>query len=276
MRQALLVKIKLGFIDGTCLKSSYKGDLANQWERCNAVVLSWIAEFQPSIIYASNARKVWNEFRERFEKSNLTRLYHLWTSIGALKQGTDSVTQYYSKLKDLWDEMDLMIPTSGCDCEENKPFIEKFRNLHLLQFLVGLNESYSHVRSNVLLRSPTLTVNQAYTLAMQEESQRTLGMDNTDREPLTMLAGRGQGLKPKKPGLICEHCGYKGHLTKNCYRIIGFPSDFKSKKKAQGVGGKSYANVSIGEAEGSNSKKSQGNFLTEEQYKQLMNVFNKS
>lgn len=30
MRMALLRKNKLGFIEGTCLKSSYKGELANQ------------------------------------------------------------------------------------------------------------------------------------------------------------------------------------------------------------------------------------------------------
>ena len=40
MRLALLVKNKLGFVDGTCVKSSYKGDLAVRWERCDAVVLS--------------------------------------------------------------------------------------------------------------------------------------------------------------------------------------------------------------------------------------------
>ncbi|KAH0692112.1 hypothetical protein KY285_019209 [Solanum tuberosum] len=32
MRLALLVKNKLGFVDGTCAKSSYKGDLAVRWE----------------------------------------------------------------------------------------------------------------------------------------------------------------------------------------------------------------------------------------------------
>lgn len=43
LRLVLLVKNKLGFVDGTCVKSPFKGDLANQWERCNVVVLSWIS-----------------------------------------------------------------------------------------------------------------------------------------------------------------------------------------------------------------------------------------
>ncbi|KAH0675157.1 hypothetical protein KY285_022958 [Solanum tuberosum] len=40
MKIALLGKNKLGFIDGTCAKSSYSGVLLNRWERCNAIVLS--------------------------------------------------------------------------------------------------------------------------------------------------------------------------------------------------------------------------------------------
>lgn len=123
---ALLVKNKLGFIDGTYWRSSYRGELAHQWDRCNAVVLSWIGrtvstKLQPSIIYASDSRKIRNDFKEHFNKSNLTRIYHLWTIIGTLKQGTDSIISYYSKIKDLWDEMDLMVPGACCDCEETRP-----------------------------------------------------------------------------------------------------------------------------------------------------------
>ncbi|XP_070046939.1 uncharacterized protein [Nicotiana tomentosiformis] len=120
MQMALLVKNKLGFIEGNCLKSSYKRELENQWERCNAVVLSWIgrtvsAQLWSSIIYASNAKTIWNEFKKRFDKSNLTCFYLPWIQIGSLKQGTDS-------------------------------------------FLVGLNESYSQVRNQILLKTPVLTV----------------------------------------------------------------------------------------------------------------------
>jgi len=91
MRLALLVKNKLGFVDGTCVKSTYKGDLAIRWERCDAVVLSWISatvapELLTSIVYASSARKIWSDFKERFDKSNLTRIFHLWKEISMMSQ----------------------------------------------------------------------------------------------------------------------------------------------------------------------------------------------
>ncbi|XP_075083640.1 uncharacterized protein LOC142167375 [Nicotiana tabacum] len=180
-------------------------------------------------------------------------------------------------MKDLWDEMDLMVSGAGCDCEETRPFLDQLKNLRSLQFLVGLNESYSYVRSQILLQTPVLTVNQVYALAVQEESQLTLSVANLYKEPLTMLAGRGQGFKAtRKPSLICDYCGYKGHLKENYYKIIGYPADFKSKKRPQNTGVKGYANVSAGEGGSSDTtSQMQGHFFTKDQYKQLLSLINK-
>lgn len=30
---------------------------------------------------------------------------------------------------------------------------------------------------------------------------------------------------------MCEFCRYKGHNKDQCYKLIGYPSDFKSKRK---------------------------------------------
>nr|XP_016440179.1 PREDICTED: uncharacterized protein LOC107765984 [Nicotiana tabacum] len=97
MKVALLVKNKLGFVDGSCPKSSYRGELAAQWDRCNVVVLSWLSstvssELVSSIMYAASARKVWDEFKERFDKDNLARIYQLWAEIATLRQCTNSIT----------------------------------------------------------------------------------------------------------------------------------------------------------------------------------------
>lgn len=116
MRLALLVKNKLRFVDGTCAKSSYKGNLAIRWERCDVVMLSWISaalapELMTSIVYASSSKKILNDFKKRFDKLNLTRIFHPWKEITMIRQGTDSVAFYYSLIRDLWDEMDVMVPS---------------------------------------------------------------------------------------------------------------------------------------------------------------------
>lgn len=55
---------------------------------------------------------------------------------------------------------------------------------------MGLNESYNHIRSDVLLKTPVLMVNQDYALVVQEQRQRVLGVDDNNRESLSLLAGR--------------------------------------------------------------------------------------
>lgn len=175
MKFALLGRKKLGFIDGTCLRNLYKEERANQWDQCNAIVFLWISstvspKLISSTVMASSAKKLWDEFAEWFDKSNFTRIYQLSKETATLMQGMDSVTLYYSKLKDAWNELDLLAPAPVCDYGVSKEYIEHMCNQRLLQFLMGLNESFSHIRSDILLRSPVLTVNQAYAVVIQEES----------------------------------------------------------------------------------------------------------
>jgi len=91
MKLALRGKGKLGFIDESCRKTAFKGALEEQWEKCNAIVLSWIAstvtsKILPGIIYVSNAKRVWEDFEERFDRSDLTR-----SSSAGLGMGRDFV-----------------------------------------------------------------------------------------------------------------------------------------------------------------------------------------
>ncbi|XP_075096236.1 uncharacterized protein LOC142174354 [Nicotiana tabacum] len=175
MKLALRGKSKLGFVDKSCVKDMYRGELAEQWEKCNAMVLSWIgstvaSELISSIMFASSAKKVWSDFKEKFDRCSLTRIYHLWAEIASLRQA----------------------PNPDCDYEESRPSLEHILQKRLLRFLMGLNKSYSNVRSNVLMKRPVVSVNEVYAIVTQEKSQRALGVANVNKDPLTMMAGRPQ------------------------------------------------------------------------------------
>ncbi|XP_019229794.1 PREDICTED: uncharacterized protein LOC109210783 [Nicotiana attenuata] len=63
---ALMGKKKLGFVTGKCKRDSYTCDLLEQWEICNAIVLSWImnnvaSELLRGIVYASDTHLVWED-----------------------------------------------------------------------------------------------------------------------------------------------------------------------------------------------------------------------
>ncbi|XP_070050325.1 uncharacterized protein [Nicotiana tomentosiformis] len=96
-----------------------------------------------------------------------------------------------------------------------------------------------------------------------------------------MLAGKTQGFKPKGTRLICKHCGYKGHLKENCYKIVGYPPDFKSKKKTGQFGGNTgqpsgRAQPSGGLRPYANDATTENQLqFTEEEYSHLMSLMNK-
>nr|GFC42973.1 putative Gag-polypeptide of LTR copia-type [Tanacetum cinerariifolium] len=64
---------KLGFIDGSCKKDSSNLGLANQWDMCNSVVVTWILnslspELIAGAIYAKTAFEIWNDLKETYDK----------------------------------------------------------------------------------------------------------------------------------------------------------------------------------------------------------------
>lgn len=259
----------------------FKPVLHDQWEKCNAVVLSWIMNvvrpgLLSSVVYASDARKVWLDLRERFDTVNGSRIFHLHREIHTLTQGTMPIADYFSKLRDLWDEYDALMPCPSCPCPESRKFGEHCEYQRLLQFLMGLNESYSPPRSQILMMSPIPTLNKAYALLMDQECQRSLVNSNSINsgpgaiEGTVMYSNRnsnsytgssnfkggssgggfgnisGAGLsgsynssgassssssKNRRHLLQCDHCGCRGHSKEQCYKIVGDPTDFKSKRK---------------------------------------------
>ncbi|EOY03489.1 Cysteine-rich RLK (RECEPTOR-like protein kinase) 8 [Theobroma cacao] len=44
------------------------------------------------------------------------------------------------------------------------------------------------------------------------------------------MASTSKNKKKRRPDISCSHCGKKGHLKEKCFRIIGFPKDFKFTK----------------------------------------------
>ncbi|XP_075490977.1 uncharacterized protein LOC142529351 [Primulina tabacum] len=172
---ALRAKNKLAFIDGSCSRPAPGANTILQWERCNAIVLSWLMnsvskEIFGGIVYSTDAAAVWEDLREQFDKVNGSRIFTLHREIGKLVQGNNSISVYYSKLRQLWDEFGSLVALPTCSCEAAKKYVEYIQQHKLLQFLMGLNDSYVHIHSQILMMTPLPTVAQAFAIIYQEES----------------------------------------------------------------------------------------------------------
>jgi len=89
---------------------------------------------------------------------------------------TLSVSSYYIKIKSLWDELDTY--RSFLPCNKMKAYNGKMKEDYLMQILMGLNDAYKGVRSNILVMSPLSNIRQAYSLIIPDETQQKLSMIN--------------------------------------------------------------------------------------------------
>ncbi|XP_070016003.1 uncharacterized protein [Nicotiana sylvestris] len=180
---ALRAKRKLEFIDGSCTKSQFTIDLGEDWERVNTTVLAWIMNIVSSEL--------------------ITRLCML---------------KMLTRLKSLWDEYGSLIPSLLVTARTGD-FIEYLEQQKIFQFLMGLNESYEAIRSQILLQSPSVSVSRAFAMLINEKNQRKVYVSNSQislanemNESTIFMNTRGNQTKFKRLNdLYYEYCHFKGH-----------------------------------------------------------------
>ncbi|CAA2968605.1 Hypothetical predicted protein [Olea europaea subsp. europaea] len=131
----------------------------------------------------------------------------------------------------------------------------------LMQFLMGLNESYDNLKNQILSMDPWPTVNRAYSMMMQVEKQRQVQMvysegsetnalftrmtqTNSRRGGTSVRIGTGRGnfkrsenWRKGKENQFCSHCNRSGHDRESCFKLNGYPDWFKGlKDQRQGQG----------------------------------------
>jgi hypothetical protein len=64
----------------------------------------------------------------------------------------------------MWKQFDAMVQLPSCTCHASKEFNDFSHLIKLMQFLIGLDSIYQHVRTNLLTRDPLPTVKAAFAL----------------------------------------------------------------------------------------------------------------
>uniref|UniRef100_A0A1S4A6E3 Retrotransposon Copia-like N-terminal domain-containing protein n=1 Tax=Nicotiana tabacum TaxID=4097 RepID=A0A1S4A6E3_TOBAC len=292
----LSAKNKLGFIDGTLIIPKTDSAVQQTWGRCNDMVLSWLLnslskEIAESVLYSQSAKDLWSDLEDRFGQANGAKLFQLQKELSSVVQGNSSVSTYFTKIKSLWDELDALNTFSACVCEcecgAKVKSLKAHQDERLLHFLMGLNDIFIGVRSNILLSSPLPSIRQAYSLVIQDEKQREIHATPAySGESASFIATNQQGnfrrfnknrmhktsFESKKYVGICSYCKKPGHSIQKCYRIHGFPADFKftREKRFQGVAQANKASFSNEENEQGSASGVQN--LTKEDVAELLQL----
>lgn len=186
------------------------------------MILSWILhslepDLAESVLFSTTAKAVWDDLHERFSQSNAPRIFHLNREIATISQGSSSVSTYFTRLKGLWDELASYSDACSCSCGT------KHDRQQLMQFLMGLNESFAAVRDQILLMNPLPTVRQACSSVSQAEKQRALGFSRTAEPPAAMVVRSSPRSSSDRPPLHCTYCGYDFHTRDTCHKLHGYP-----------------------------------------------------
>jgi len=165
---ALSAKHKLALVDGSYPEPGTGSPLLVLWERNNAMVLSWLLNsltenIRNSVLYFETANELWQDLEVRFGQSNKVRLFQVQKDVSCLSQGDMDIANYYTKAKQLWDESHAVgeIPKctcAKCECGVNGKLQTYTEEQMFIQFLMGLNSSYTAVRDHILMMVPFPTL----------------------------------------------------------------------------------------------------------------------
>ncbi|XP_019225848.1 PREDICTED: uncharacterized protein LOC109207393 [Nicotiana attenuata] len=264
---SLSARNKIAFVDGSLPKPPDNSVESKQWDRCNNTVISWLTsslspDIADSVQYSETAEEIWRQLNKKYETVNGTKAFQLKKELASTCQGSLDIASYFNKLKKLWDELRVVLKNHGnhCTCGAKEGILKEEED-RLHQFLMGLNEVICFHCQNESQSQP---------------NYRPPG-SNTQRQYVQRV-----NFDQANGNLFYRYCKKNGHSIDKCFKLHGFPPDFKFTKRkkiaANAILGIDFSsddctNSSSFPAAGITNNDSQGSLvpgLTKQQYSQLM------
>ncbi|XP_070035937.1 uncharacterized protein [Nicotiana tomentosiformis] len=174
------------------------------------------------------------------------------------------------------------------------------------QFLMRLNDTYVQTRSNIIMMNPLPSIGNVYGILLSDEKQRQVstgtqfasnfasfssGVSKLPPSPKINFEPQRSGatfkgsFEPHRFAIVCKYCKKSGHSIDKCYKLHGFPPNFKSNRSPPPRRSAAYAEVdtygapamsagSEGASAPEHSYPVPG--LTKDQYSQLMLLIQQS
>ncbi|KAK9734061.1 hypothetical protein RND81_04G112000 [Saponaria officinalis] len=142
---ALGSKNKHGFLTRTTVMPDANSSKFQQWKRSNNMVRCWILnsmslEMKEGFMTAKSAKQLWTDITERYELESFPNC-----TCGILQQCTFKIL---------------------------KRVLEQASKEKVMTFLMGLNDAYDNLRSNILSMESLPNTNKAYSMVQQIEIQK--------------------------------------------------------------------------------------------------------
>ncbi|XP_061372281.1 uncharacterized protein LOC133314771 [Gastrolobium bilobum] len=246
MSMALVSKNKLSFVDSMINAPEAIDPLYPVWKRCNNMVLSWIhRSIAYSIInlimWMKRTSDVWNDLKQHFAQSSVFRIAEILEDVFRLQQGDRSISDYFTELKSLWDELETLQPLPACRCVPSctcGAMVEvraTRERIQVIRLLKELNEQFIQVRSQIMLMEPLPDLNKVFALVSQQERQiNSNSQVDMFAESKVFISNRAPtrgSFSQRRRGRntkLCTHCGKVNHTVDTCFEKHGYPPGYKT------------------------------------------------
>lgn len=166
--------------------------------------------------------------KSRYSQGDLLQILDLQQEVSTIRQDDSSITYYFTKLRMIWDELENYRPNPICtcatkwSCDAFTSVMERIPQDQVMQFLRGLNDQYSNVRSNILMMDPLPPIPKVFSYVVQQERQvlNSSLIRNLNFE----VKGSTINVASSGPTPICSYCGGVKHTIDVWYQTNGFPS----------------------------------------------------
>ncbi|GJX61388.1 ribonuclease H-like domain-containing protein [Tanacetum coccineum] len=188
-------------------------------------------------------------------KLNGTKNYKIWATavhlalhtknklgfIDDLYQGS-TLFEYYHNYNSLWRQFDSLVDLASCACDSATKLKDHKDLMRLMQFLMGLDDTYSVVKSQLLTTEPLPNVKSALATLSRVESHKNNLVHTSfarpssssfvsNNRPYTWSSNRNNQNRgtSKNNNLVCKHYHMTGHTIDRCFELNGYPLGFKKK-----------------------------------------------
>ncbi|GJR79888.1 ribonuclease H-like domain-containing protein [Tanacetum coccineum] len=95
-----------------------------------------------------------DEFKEIYDKIDGSVIYNFHFKIYSLTKSGSPLFEYYHSYNSLWRQFDSLVDLPSCSCDSASKLKDHKDLMRLMQFLIGLDDTYSVVRSQILTAEP--------------------------------------------------------------------------------------------------------------------------
>lgn len=232
------------------------------------------------------ARALWDGLALTYgSKGDSLQVFDLHRRANNIRQGDGSLEDCWNSLQDLWVSIDSL-DTNPMICQADiSSYNQKLQEFRLFQFLTAVSDRFETEKKELLKRTPLPNVEAAFSEFKRAETQAGLVKHNPSETGSSLGVGQGLAVKPPagrgrgrgqptdrnqqgqgstpsrnpsprvdKYGLICEHCGKKGHNRERCFQILGYPEWWEGKRITTSHGKSAAARTPAGEGVSSSTE----------------------